>query len=151
IYQMEQFQEERLQGGAYWTILDRVIRETIDYTRERHAFGHAILDNQYVHFRLAEMKTEVELLRALAHETVARYVAGEEVTLHASMVKLKAGRLAREVADGCLQFWGGMGYMWESNVSRVLRDVRMLSIGGGADEVMLQIISKQMGTLPRRR
>ena len=68
----------------------------------------------------------------------------------ASMAKLKVGRLAREVADGCLQFWGGMGYMWESSVSRVLRDARLSSIGGGADEVMLGIISKYMGTLPRR-
>ena len=79
-----------------------------------------------------------------------RLIAGEDVTLLASMAKLKAGRLGRELADGCLQFWGGMGYMWESNVSRVLRDVRLSSIGGGADEVMLGIISKYMGTLPRR-
>ncbi|MEM9462273.1 MAG: acyl-CoA dehydrogenase family protein, partial [Myxococcota bacterium] len=68
----------------------------------------------------------------------------------ASMAKLKAGRLAREVADTCLQFWGGMGYMHESPVSRFFRDGRLVSIGGGADEVMLSIICKLMGTLPRR-
>lgn len=149
-YQMQQFQEERLFAAAQWTVLDRILRETIGYTRERQAFGQSILDNQYVHFRLAELKTEIEALRALVHDAAAKLVAGEDVTLLASMAKLKAGRLGREVADGCLQFWGGMGYVWESNVSRLLRDVRLSSIGGGADEVMLGIISKYMGTLPRR-
>ncbi len=149
-YQMQQFQEERLYAAAQWTALDRILRETIAYTRERQAFGQSILDNQYVHFRLAELKTEVEALRALVHDAATKLVAGEDVTLLASMAKLKAGRLGREVADGCLQFWGGMGYVWESNVSRAFRDIRLSSIGGGADEVMLGIISKYMGTLPRK-
>ena len=149
-YQMQQFQEERLFAAAQWTALDRILRETIAYTRERQAFGQSILDNQYVHFRLAELKTEIEALRALVHDAAAKLVAGEDVTMLASMAKLKVGRLGREVADGCLQFWGGMGYVWESNVSRLLRDIRLSSIGGGADEVMLGIISKYMGTLPRR-
>ena len=75
---------------------------------------------------------------------------GEDATELATMAKLKAGRLMREVTDGCLQFWGGMGYVWESPVSaRICRDGRLPSIGGGADEVMLQIIGKFMGTLPK--
>jgi citronellyl-CoA dehydrogenase len=147
-YQMQQFQEERLFAAAQWTALDRILRETIAYTRERQAFGQSILDNQYVHFRLAELKTEIEALRALVHDAATKLVAGEDVTMLASMAKLKVGRLGREVADGCLQFWGGMGYVWESNVSRLMRDIRLSSIGGGADEVMLGIISKYMGTLP---
>lgn len=150
IYQMEQFQEERLSAAAYWTLLGRVIRETIEYTGQRRAFGQSILHNQVVHFRLAELQTEVECLRALAYEAIRRYLAGENVSLNASMVKLKAGRLAREVTDSCLQYWGGMGYMWDTSVSRAFRDVRMLSIGGGADEVMLTIIAKHMGALPAR-
>jgi len=149
-YQMQQFQEERLFAAAQWTALDRILRETIAYTRERQAFGQSILDNQYVHFRLAELKTEIEALRALVHDAAMKLVAGEDVTLLASMAKLKVGRLGREVADSCLQFWGGMGYVWESNVSRLMRDIRLSSIGGGADEVMLGIISKYMGTLPRK-
>ena len=149
-YQMQQFQEERLYAAAQWTALDRILRETIAYTKERQAFGQSILDNQYVHFRLAELKTEIEALRALVHDAAAKLVAGEDVTLLASMAKLKVGRLGREVADGCLQFWGGMGYVWESNVSRLFRDIRLSSIGGGADEVMLGIIAKYMGTLPRK-
>ncbi len=149
-YQMQQFQEERLFAAAQWTALDRILRETIDYTRERQAFGQSILDNQYVHFCLAELKTEIEALRALVHDAATKLVAGEDVTMLASMAKLKVGRLGREVADGCLQFWGGMGYVWESSVSRLFRDIRLSSIGGGADEVMLGIIAKYMGTLPRK-
>ena len=76
-------------------------------------------------------------------------MAGEDVTELASMAKLKAGRLSREIPDACLQFWGGMGFTWENNVARAYRDGRLASIGGGADEVMLGIICKFMGTLPR--
>ena len=67
------------------------------------------------------------------------------------MAKLKAGRLGREVSDACLQYWGGMGYMWDNTVSRAYRDARWTSIGGGADEIMLGIICKMMGTFPRAK
>lgn len=73
---------------------------------------------------------------------------GDDVTLLASMLKLKSGRLAREVTDSCLQFWGGMGFTNEVYVTQLYRDLRLYSIGGGADEVMLGIICKYMGTLP---
>ncbi|MBL8488600.1 MAG: acyl-CoA dehydrogenase family protein [Rhodocyclaceae bacterium] len=149
-YQMMQFQEERLFAAAQWTVLQRALDATIEYTRERKIFGQSVLDHQYVHYRLAELKTEIEALRALTHDAASRMLAGEDVTPLASMAKLKAGRLGREVADSCLQFWGGMGYMWETNISRILRDVRLSSIGGGADEVMLGIIAKSMGTAPRK-
>ena len=76
-------------------------------------------------------------------------VAGEDVTKLATMAKLKAGRLGRELTDACLQFWGGMGFMNETHVSRAYRDSRLTSIGGGADEVMLSIICKLTGTLSR--
>jgi citronellyl-CoA dehydrogenase len=150
IYQMQQFQEERLWAAANALGMERVIDATIDYTRSRRAFGKAILDNQCVHFRLAELKTEIECLRALVYRATEIYVRGEDVTELASMAKLKAGRLSREVADACLQFWGGMGYTWENPVSRFFRDGRLSSIGGGADEVMLGVICKYMGTLPAR-
>ena len=147
--QMLQFQEERLWAGARGLIgLERLIQETIDYTRTRVAFGKPILDNQVVHFRLAELATEVELLRSLVYRACDLYLKGQDVTKLASMVKLKSGRLSREVADSCLQYWGGMGFMNETRVSRAFRDGRLGSIGGGADEVMLTIISKLMGTLP---
>lgn len=151
VYQMQQFQEERLWGAARSLVgLETVIDATIEYTRQRQVFGRSILDNQVVHYRLAELQTEVEALRALTYRAVELYVGGEDVTRLASMAKLKAGRLSREVTDACLQYWGGMGYTWENQVSRAFRDSRLLSIGGGADEVMLAIICKYMGTLPAR-
>ena len=151
-YQMQQFQEERLWAAASSILgLRRCIEETADYARERKAFGQSILDNQVVHFRLAELKTEVEALRGLTYMSLEQYMAGKDVTEWASMAKLKAGRLLREVPDACLQYWGGMGFTWDNPVSRRYRDGRLASIGGGADEVMLGIISKYMGTLPVRR
>jgi len=150
VYQMEQFQEERLWAGAGWTKSRHVIQETIGYLRDRRAFGRPLLDNQYVHFKLAELQTEVEAVGALFQKAVALYVAGHDVTQLASMVKLKGARVAREVADWCVQFWGGMGYVEETRVNRFWRDTRLGSIGGGADEVMLGIIAKTMGILPRQ-
>ena len=151
-YQMLQFQEERLWSAASGLIVkERMIEETIEYTRERRAFGRPVLDNQVVHFRLAELKTEVEALRALVYRAGALMLNGEDVTMLASMAKLKSARLAREVADTCLQYYGGMGYMSETPISRSYRDVRLWSIGAGADEIMLSIIAKRMGILPGRR
>jgi len=152
MYQMLQFQEERLFGAASnIDAMTNLIAETTDYARQRQAFGKSILDNQYVHFRLAELKTEVECLRALVYQACEEYVAGRDATMLASMAKLKAGRVAREVTDSCLQFWGGQGFMWETHVARAYRDSRLLSIGGGADEIMLGIICKLIGTLPGRK
>ena len=151
-YQMQQFQEERLWAAASCLeSLLRNINDTVEYARERNMFGGRLLERQAVHFRLAELKTEVECLRALTYRAVERFVAGEDVTELASMAKLKAGRLSREVPDACLQFWGGMGFTWDNPLSRAYRDGRLASIGGGADEVMLGIICKQMGILPARR
>jgi len=78
-------------------------------------------------------------------------VAGQDVTEWASMAKLKSSRLLRTVPDACMQYWGGMGYTWDNRVSRRYRDGRLGSIAGGADEVMLGIISKYMHTLPGKR
>ncbi len=148
-FQMLQFQEERLWGAAgSLRSLDRLIDQTIAYTRERKAFGKSILDNQVVHYRLAELRTEVEALRALTYRAVELYVSGKDVTKLASMAKLKCGRLSREVTDACLQYWGGMGYTRDNPISQAYRDSRLISIGGGADEVMLGIICKLEGTLP---
>lgn len=146
IYQMQQFQEERLfLSASILKAMDRVLNDTIEYTRGRKAFGKSVLDNQYVNFRLAELATEIEAVRGLTYRAVDSMLAGEDVTLLASMAKLKSARVAREVCDTSLQFWGGQGFMWESTVAQFYRDLRLHSIGGGADEVMLQIIAKRMG------
>ncbi|HEY9547073.1 MAG TPA: acyl-CoA dehydrogenase family protein [Solimonas sp.] len=155
-YQMLQFQEERLFGAASGIDgLFNVIDETIAYTGQRQAFSQSILDNQYVHFRLAELRTEVEALKALVYQTTEDYLSGkhapEHIAMLASMCKLKVGRVSREVTDACLQFWGGQGYMWDNLVTRAYRDTRLVSIGGGADEVMLGIICKMMGILPSKK
>ncbi|MBS0599323.1 MAG: acyl-CoA dehydrogenase family protein, partial [Proteobacteria bacterium] len=129
--------------------LDECIRETIEWARERRMFGATLLDQQWVQFKLVELQTELESLRALTWAAGERYVAGDDVLQWASMAKLKAGRLMRQVTDTCLQFWGGMGYTLENRVSRMYRDGRLASIGGGADEVMMGIIAKTMGMAKR--
>lgn len=153
--QMMQFQEERMWGAANAVGgLDGLVQATIDYTREREAFGQKLIENQAIHFRLAELQTEIEALRALVYGTCEGYINGEPAQKSlqlASMCKLKAGRLAREVTDSCLQYWGGMGFMWDNLVSRSYRDSRLASIGGGADEVMLGIICKTMDILPANK
>ncbi|MBU6271036.1 MAG: acyl-CoA dehydrogenase family protein [Betaproteobacteria bacterium] len=148
-YQMQQFQEERLWAATGWLASSRIIQETIDYLRSREAFGKPLLNNQYIHYKLAELQTEVEAVRSMLHRAVDLYLAGTDVTQLASMCKLKCARVAREVADWCVQFWGGMGYMEETRVNRFWRDTRLGSIGGGADEVMMGIIAKTMGIMPR--
>ncbi|WP_101676045.1 acyl-CoA dehydrogenase family protein [Alloalcanivorax mobilis] len=150
--QMMQFQEERLWGAANSIKgCEKVIAATIEYARERQVFGMPLLDNQAVHFRLAELQTEVELLRALVWQACETYINGGDVLRLASMAKLKAGRLSREVADGCMQYWGGNGFMWDNPASQLYRDGRLGSIGGGADEIMLGIICKTMDMLPGKK
>ena len=150
MYQMMQFQEERLWAAASCLqSLSNCIQWTVEWAQERKLFGATLADQQWVQFKLAEMKTEVESLRALTYRACDLYVQGQDVTELASMAKLKAGRLNRLVPDGCLQFWGGMGYTLENKVSRMYRDGRLGSIGGGADEVMLQILAKTMGIAKR--
>lgn len=151
IYQMQQFQEERLWCAASTLqSLNNCIDWTIEWAQERKLFGSTLADQQWVQFKLAELKTEVESLRALTYLSCERYVAGEDVTEWATMAKLKAGRLNRIVPDTCLQFWGGMGFTLENKVSRMYRDGRLASIGGGADEVMLGILTKIMGIAKRQ-
>ncbi len=152
VYQMQQFQEERLWAAASnLTGLDSCIQMTIEWAQERKMFGATLADQQWVQFKLAEVKTEVECLRALTYRAGELYVSGKDVLELASMCKLKAGRLSRIVPDTCLQFWGGMGFTLENRVSRKYRDGRLGSIGGGADEVMLGILAKLMGIAKKPR
>ncbi len=149
--QMLQFQEERLWGAANSLhSLEMCVEKTIEYTRERKTFGQPIINNQVVHFRLAELQTEIEALRALTYRAADLMINKQDVTKLASMCKLKGGRLIREVSDSCLQYWGGMGFTTDNPVSQVYRDGRLASIGGGADEIMLGIICKYMDILPKK-
>lgn len=151
VYQMQQFQEERLWASASGLLaMEDCIQQTIEWAQQRQMFGSTLIDQQWVQFKLAELQTEVEALRALTYRAAQMYMAGQDALQLASMAKLKAGRLTREVADTCLQFWGGMGFTWDNRVSRLYRDGRLGSIGGGADEVMLGIIGKTMGLIKRQ-
>jgi citronellyl-CoA dehydrogenase len=144
--QMAQFQNERMIAnytsvGAMGVALER----TADYLRQRMVFGAPLMQNQYLQFRLAELDAELDLLRQYNYACAETYLRGEDTTRFATVAKLKAGRLQREVADWCLQFHGGVGYMEETWTARYYRDSRLLSIGGGADEVMLRVLSRMNG------
>lgn len=146
ILQMQQFQVERLAVALQVVAgAEEIIKQTANYCRERHVFGKPLLQNQWIHFKLAELQAEVEALRYLTYHCVAKFVAGKDMTREASMAKLKAGRLSRAVADTCQQFHGGMGFVEEYPIARYVRDSRITSIGGGADEVMMGIIAKYEG------
>jgi citronellyl-CoA dehydrogenase len=140
--QMAQFQDERL-IGSYMAVAaaDRALRRTVEYLHLREAFGKPLMANQYLQYRMAELFADVDVLREYCRSAAESYAAGRDVTRQATVAKLKAGRLAREVADACVQFHGGMGYMTESWTTRYFRDARLMSIGGGSDEVMLRVIS----------
>lgn len=148
-YQMGQFQIERLIGAIGATAAaEQAVRDTIKYTQERQAFGKPLINNQWIQFKLGELLTEIEASKQLNYYCASLVEANansKEVTRIASMCKLKGGRLGRQVADTCIQFFGGMGYMQETPISRYYRDSRLASIGGGADEIMLQIIAKLEG------
>lgn len=144
--QMAQFQDERLiisymanAGSQY------ALEKTVQFLKERNAFGKPLSSNQYIQYRLAELFAEVDLLTEYCREAAFRFSQGEDVSRMATIAKLKAGRLQREVADACVQFHGGMGYAEEHWPSRFMRDARLTSIGGGADEVMLRILTGMEG------
>ena len=144
--QMTQFVVERM-WAAYTVVgaCERALEQTAEYLRERNVFGDPLLSKQYVQFRLAELSAELDLLRTYNRSIAERFDAGEDTTREATIAKLTAGRLVRRVADECLQFHGGMGYVEEHWPARFFRDNRLTSIGGGADEVMLQVLARLDG------
>jgi citronellyl-CoA dehydrogenase len=151
IYQMQQFQNERLISGLGASCgAEKILKMTIEYCRGRQTFGKPLIENQWIYFKLTELIAEVEFLRQMCYHCGRLMDRGEDYTREASMVKLKAGRLVREVADTCMQFHGGMGYMEEYPMARYYRDSRLMSIGAGADEIMLGIIAKFEGIAPSR-
>ncbi|MCG6909601.1 MAG: acyl-CoA dehydrogenase family protein [Deltaproteobacteria bacterium] len=146
IYQMRQFQHERFSLLPFACTAARdIVDMTVDYIRERVVFGKPLIKKQVLRHRLADWLTEIECLRQLIYHIVRMKEAGMDATREISMGKLVAGQLLHRVADGCLQMHGGMGFMSDSVISRYYRDARGLSIGGGADEVMRDIIAKMEG------
>jgi citronellyl-CoA dehydrogenase len=145
-YQMGQFQTERLiMSLGSLAAADQAIQMTIEYCRGRCTFGKPLIDNQWIQFKLSELLTDVECLRQMCYHCARKLEAGVDFTREASMAKLKAGRVAREVADTCLQFHGGWGYIEEFPIARAWRDARLFRIGGGTSETMKYYLAKLMG------
>jgi citronellyl-CoA dehydrogenase len=146
IHQMMQFQHERFAvlPLAYISAKD-MIDETVEYLRKRIVFGKPLIKKQVLRHRLAEWLSEIECLRQLTYHIVRMKMARQDVSKEISMGKLFSGNLIGKVADGCLQMHGGLGLMNEMRISRAFRDARLLSIGGGASEVMSDVIAKLEG------
>ncbi len=144
--QMQQFQNERL-IASYMAVgqCEVAIQRTLDYLRQRKAFGKPLVEHQWIQFHMAELSAELDLLRHYNYAAAEAIVAGQDATRFATVAKLTAGRLVRKVADTCLQFHGGIGYMDETWTSRFFRDSRLLSIGGGTDETMLNVLARMDG------
>ena len=146
IYQMGQFQHERFVTlPLVYVSSKRIIDMTLKHLGSRIVFGKPLIKRQVLRYRLADWLTEIECLKSLTYHIVNMKMAGLDVTKEVSMGKLVAGRLGHKVADGCLQMYGGLGYMAEMPISRAFRDSRLASIGGGADEVMEEIIARMEG------
>jgi citronellyl-CoA dehydrogenase len=146
IYQMRQFQHERFSLLPYICIACRdVIDLTVDYIKERIVFGKPLIKNQVLQHQLADWLTEVECLQQLIYHIVRMKEAGLDATREISMGKLMVGQLFPKIVSGCLKMHGGMGFMSEMIISRYYRDACGLAIGGGADEVMRNIIAKLEG------
>ncbi|MCG8491210.1 MAG: acyl-CoA dehydrogenase family protein [Sneathiellales bacterium] len=149
LYQMKQFQEERMFVTARGIrAMEMAIEQTIEYTTDRKVFGTAIIENQTVYHKLAAMQSELEAARALLYQATDDYLAGKDITKIASMAKYLVGKLSMTIPGECQQFWGGQGVMNENWISRAYRDIRQTAIGGGANEIMLEVVAKTLGIHP---
>ena len=144
--QMSQFVIERM-FAAYGAVgsCRRALERTRDYLKQREAFGQPLMANQHIAYSMAELSAEIDLLQSHNYACAEAHMNGEDTTRYATVAKLTSGRLTRKVADLCMQYHGGIGYMEETWTSRFFRDSRLGSIGGGADEVMLQVLAKLDG------
>jgi acyl-CoA dehydrogenase len=143
---MQNFAWERLLMALGATgAMRRLLEVAISYAGEREAFGRPIGKFQAIRHKIAEIGVKAEVGRALSYHALRRYVDGEDVIADVTKAKLYTQRACVEVADEVLQILGGYGYMREYGVERALRDARLGPIGGGTDEVMKEILGKQLG------
>lgn len=145
IYIMKNFQGERLVAALTCVSgSELALNETIQYCRDRQAFGKRVIDYQVWQHKFAELATQIEAAKRLNYHAVSLFQAGVECSKEVSMAKLFAGDLAQRVAYDCLQAHGGAGYMEEYDLARFTRDIRLMTIGGGSSEIMKEIIAKRM-------
>jgi acyl-CoA dehydrogenase len=142
---MKNLQLERLViaiGGIIYA--EKILELTLDYTKDRTVFGKPISSFQHNAFKIVEMATEIELGRTFLETVIEEYIDGEDITRRVSMAKWWITEMANRVAYHCVQLHGGYGYMEEYAVSRLCRDVRSTTIGGGPTEIMKRILAQMM-------
>ena len=123
--------------------LDQALEATIEYTRDRQVFGKSVLDHQWVHFKLAEVATEIEVTQPFMDQCVTELNAGDLTPAKAAMAKLWGSELQNRVTDRCLQLFGGYGYMREYPIAVAYADARIATIYGGTSEIMKTIIARE--------
>lgn len=142
---MRGFEHERLMIGAISSGEGaKAIELTLDYVRTRKAFGRTLWEQQATRQRLASLASQVTMMRAMTYQTAAAYDGGRNTSLETAMIKSTAPEILHEVVHGCLQLHGGTGYMRGTPIERMTRDARILRIGGGATEVMLEEVAKRL-------
>ena len=142
---MQQLPQERLMiGTGAIAMAERALAVTIDYVKERQAFGQKIIDFQNTQFKLAELKTEITIGRVFYNDCVTRHLAGGLDPVTASMAKHWLSDLQGKVVDECLQLFGGYGYMNEYPIARMYRDARVQRIYGGTNEIMKLLIGRSL-------
>jgi len=142
---MQQLPQERLQiGTTAIACIERALALTIDYVKERKAFGKAVLEFQNTQFKLAEMKTEATIGRVFYNDCVQRHIGGGLDPVTASMAKYWLSDLQGKIIDQCLQFFGGYGFMNEYPIARMYRDARVQRIYGGTNEIMKLLIARSL-------
>ncbi len=143
---MTNFQGERLTAAiAAVAAMDQMIAGALKYGNERTAFGKPLIKFQVWRHKFVELMSQMEAARRLTYHAVELFEAKENPVKEISMAKLVAGDLAQRVAYDCQQFFGGMGYIEETEIARAWRDIRLITIGGGTSEIMKEIISKLSG------
>ncbi|SIT74914.1 acyl-CoA dehydrogenase family protein [Edaphobacillus lindanitolerans] len=145
-YMMEKLQQERLVVAlAAQTAVEDMLQLTVDYVKSREAFGRPVASFQNTQFKLAEIATEAELGKAFLESLIADHLAGKDIVTKVSMAKYWITENARRVAADCMQLHGGYGYMEEYKIARRYRDIPVMSIYAGTNEIMKTIIAKNMG------
>ena len=141
---MKNFQTERIALGAMAVgHCQQALRLTLDYVRQRQAFGGPLWNQQTIRQRLSMLDAKTRAARAFLYHCAWRVTRGDDIVQDVSMLKALTGELVNEVVQTCQQFHGGMGYMRETPIERLWRDARVLAIGGGATEVMLEEVAKR--------
>lgn len=151
-YLMQYLVEERLISAAQYVAAAQVAFDlTLDYIRERRIFGQAVADFQVNRFRMADMRTEIDIAQVFVDHCVMEFNAGRLAADEVARAKLYCSELEGRVTDACVQLHGGAGYMDEYRISRMYRDARVSRIYAGSSEVMREIIARGIGLDPRRK